>query len=52
MEVIEELRHKRKVLMFEIAEGYHKTNRKRKNEQLMQIAYALYDLTQDETYLL
>ena len=52
MEVIEELRHKRKVLMFEIAEGYHKTNRKRKNEQLLQIAHALYDLTMDETYLL
>lgn len=52
LETIDHLRYKRRVLMFEIAEGMHKTNRKRKYEQLVQIANALYDLTNDETYLL
>jgi hypothetical protein len=49
---IEHLKARRRTLLFEIAEGWYKTNRKRKNEELMQIAGALYDLTQDETYLL
>ena len=50
--LIDNLRYRRRALMFEIADGQHKTNRKRKYEELVSIGNALYDLTMDETYLL
>jgi hypothetical protein len=46
------MRARRRTLLFELAEGWYMSNRSGVRMELEAIAFALYDLTMDEAYLL
>jgi len=52
VELIEVMRARRRTLLFELAEGWYMSNRSGVRMELEAIAFALYDLTMDEAYLL
>ena len=52
VDLIEAMRARRRTLLFELAEGWYMSNRASVRMELEAIAFALYDLTMDEAYLL